>query len=337
MGKLERKIQRAIMHGLTSLVIGILLYLLKFLKWIFLVPFKLLKWTFLSRGPAKHINSRGYVVLTDINELEHRYIARQSLGRNLYGNEIVHHINGRKTDNALNNLCLMDGQKHEHFHSWLRWKKEKSGKYPTISHQKRVLQDEYGGTLLESVIPPKPTPLTPKFQKQESVESKEQEALEVETFPARRNKVSQKLFLEFEEEILISPEGKLVEIDDKRFEASEEVIQSELTEKQIEIYNNKLKTYESNVTSSKTEPSFQKQLFFELKKERLKIARENKVPAYIIFHDTTLIEMAQVMPVSEMLMLQIHGVGPEKMKKYGDRFINVIKVFKSNSKIESAS
>jgi superfamily II DNA helicase RecQ len=89
------------------------------------------------------------VVLTKRNELEHRFIAKQILNRDLNRNEVVHHINGNKTDNNINNLCLMNSEKHEFFHSWLTWKKNKSGKYPSIQEQKRVLETEYGGKLLE--------------------------------------------------------------------------------------------------------------------------------------------------------------------------------------------
>lgn len=78
-------------------------------------------------------------------------------------------------------------------------------------------------------------------------------------------------------------------------------------------------------------PSLQKQLFKKLKKERLKLAKENSVPAYIIFRDSTRTEIAEVMPVSKSLMLQINGVGPEKLEKYGDQFLNIIKNFKANN------
>lgn len=130
--------------------------LIDLLVWLLLTPFRLIAGVFTaSRGPSTYINSNGYVVLKECNELEHRHIAKQLLGRNLHKNEVVHHINGKRTDNWVNNLCLMDGEKHEHFHAWLRWKKEKSGRYPSINDQKRVLEHEYGGMLLEKIKPTK--------------------------------------------------------------------------------------------------------------------------------------------------------------------------------------
>ncbi|MDZ4661055.1 MAG: HRDC domain-containing protein [Pseudomonadota bacterium] len=49
----------------------------------------------------------------------------------------------------------------------------------------------------------------------------------------------------------------------------------------------------------------------ELKNVRKRLAKENRVPPYLIFHDTTLIEMAGIMPTTEALMLQVRGVGLE--------------------------
>ncbi len=103
---------------------------------------------------AKYINKKGYAVLTAFDELEHRHIAKHILGRRLRGDEVVHHINGCRDENQLGNLCVMNREKHEHFHSWLRWKKEKAGKYPPIREQKKILVQEYGGTLLENYKPP---------------------------------------------------------------------------------------------------------------------------------------------------------------------------------------
>lgn len=101
--------------------------------------------------PIKRHNSNGYIITAEDGEFEHRNIAKQILGRELEANEVVHHVNGIRTNNEIGNLCLMDSEKHEHFHSWLRWKKEKNGRYPSIAQQKRVLEEEYGGTLLETI------------------------------------------------------------------------------------------------------------------------------------------------------------------------------------------
>ncbi len=125
---------------------------MRILMWSLWLPFRLVAWL-LHRlfRKSKYINAGGYVVLGATRELEHRYLAKQVVGRALSKNEVVHHINGKRADNRISNLCLMDRYKHEHFHAWLRWKKKKSGKYPKIKSQKHVLKSEYNGILLSDV------------------------------------------------------------------------------------------------------------------------------------------------------------------------------------------
>ena len=70
-------------------------------------------------------------------------------------------------------------------------------------------------------------------------------------------------------------------------------------------------------------------LFTQLKKLRSSISREENVPAYIVFSDKSLKAMASQLPITEKQFLSIHGVGMNKMEKYGEKFIEVIKQFKN--------
>jgi ATP-dependent DNA helicase RecQ len=62
-----------------------------------------------------------------------------------------------------------------------------------------------------------------------------------------------------------------------------------------------------------------------LKSLRLHLARENSVPAYLIFNDATLLEMAARKPRSEAELLQVSGVGPAKLEKYGAAFLKLFR------------
>ena len=62
-----------------------------------------------------------------------------------------------------------------------------------------------------------------------------------------------------------------------------------------------------------------------LKSLRLHLARENGVPAYLIFNDATLLEMASRKPRNEAELLQVSGVGPAKLEKYGAAFLKLFK------------
>ncbi len=65
-------------------------------------------------------------------------------------------------------------------------------------------------------------------------------------------------------------------------------------------------------------------LWQRLREERLNIAREQALPPYVIFHDTTLREMVEKKPVTLAQMIILSGVGEQKLAKYGERFIRVI-------------
>ncbi len=76
-------------------------------------------------------------------------------------------------------------------------------------------------------------------------------------------------------------------------------------------------------TESLTSAGFQ--LFHKLRALRLEIAREEKMPPYIIFSDKTLIDMAAKVPSNKEEMMNVSGVGENKFAKYGERFLSVIK------------
>jgi ATP-dependent DNA helicase RecQ len=65
-------------------------------------------------------------------------------------------------------------------------------------------------------------------------------------------------------------------------------------------------------------------LWKRLRQCRLDLARENGVPPYVIFHDSTLEEMIQHRPTTLDGLLEISGVGVTKLDRYGAQFLNVL-------------
>ncbi len=71
-------------------------------------------------------------------------------------------------------------------------------------------------------------------------------------------------------------------------------------------------------------PAGDEALFEALRALRLALAKEQGVPPYVIFHDTTLQEMTRARPAGIEQMRCISGVGAQKLKRYGLRFLEAI-------------
>lgn len=67
-------------------------------------------------------------------------------------------------------------------------------------------------------------------------------------------------------------------------------------------------------------------LFARLKELRHKLAQVQRVPAFVIFTDASLIDMCCKMPGNKEEFLMVSGVGESKMKRYGDAFLEVIEI-----------
>lgn len=69
------------------------------------------------------------------------------------------------------------------------------------------------------------------------------------------------------------------------------------------------------------------ELFEALRAKRMELAREQSVPPYVIFPDTTLVALATERPMDEDEMLSISGIGQSKLERYGDAFLEVITAY----------
>ena len=94
-------------------------------------------------------------------------------------------------------------------------------------------------------------------------------------------------------------------------------------ERRKEVLSPKLNTVKDNITLSDINED-DETLYNKLKELRSEYAKKLKLPAYVIFPDKTLIEMAKYKPTSSEELEKIFGVGKAKLKKFGKNFINVI-------------
>ena len=79
------------------------------------------------------------------------------------------------------------------------------------------------------------------------------------------------------------------------------------------------------VASEALSSSDEAELFERLRRLRASIARERSVPAYVVFNDATLVEIARAKPTTEEELLGVSGVGPTKLERYGAQFLELLR------------
>lgn len=111
-----------------------------------------------------------------------------------------------------------------------------------------------------------------------------------------------------------------------------------LTSDSLQVLRGKIKVYhkkhlverKASITGKELKNSgdigdrFDEELFNELKKLRYSLSQEKNLAPFMIFHDSTLKEMASFFPQSKEQLLTIKGVGIKKYENYGEEFIQII-------------
>lgn len=80
-----------------------------------------------------------------------------------------------------------------------------------------------------------------------------------------------------------------------------------------------------------------KDLFEELRALRKSLSEAEQVPPYMIFPDSTLTELARVLPMDPDSMRAVKGVGEKKLEKYGAQFLAAIREYVEKHGITPAS
>jgi ATP-dependent DNA helicase RecQ len=104
-------------------------------------------------------------------------------------------------------------------------------------------------------------------------------------------------------------------------DASREVLRGKRT---VQLLQPKIKVRKTRF-DEKSWQSVDTGLFETLRNLRREIANQRNVPAYVLFSDATLRDMARLRPSSPSALLGVRGVGERKLADFGERFIDEIK------------
>lgn len=99
----------------------------------------------------------------------------------------------------------------------------------------------------------------------------------------------------------------------------------------VKVYHKKELLESKQITRKRTldleyiDENYDKKLFAKLRELRYRLAQQKGVAPFIIFHDSTLKEMATYFPKDKEEFLRIKGIGLKKYENYGEDFINIIR------------
>lgn len=71
-------------------------------------------------------------------------------------------------------------------------------------------------------------------------------------------------------------------------------------------------------------PEADEQVYEQLRTWRNDTARRESVPAYVVFSNATLMAIAEMMPADDNELLNVPGIGPMKIEKYGEQILNIL-------------
>ena len=94
-----------------------------------------------------------------------------------------------------------------------------------------------------------------------------------------------------------------------------------LKERRKLILQRPVRREETTHQRARRSESFDSSLFEQLRQLRLKLARELDVPAFVVFNDATLKDMAQRVPRNRGDLGRVSGIGTVKLQQFGDRFL----------------
>lgn len=131
-------------------------------------------------------------------------------------------------------------------------------------------------------------------------------------------------FLESEGYLRTNQTHRALELTEKSQEVLFDGDRVEMSVKRSAPEPKAVKTRQSRERASPEAPS---ELLESLKALRYRIAQEEGVPAYIVFSNSTLADMAARQPLSMVEFLAVNGVGEVKAKRYGRQFLEAIAEF----------